>query len=181
MSPLHITDPSSGDAVGATDHRLNVSARTNTRAYYRARDNGLCFSWSAATYDYDAGDTILLVKNTHETKDLHFHHILVSGDTATEVIVHRPTAEVTTPTGTAVTGVNLNGNSNNVASASAKADETTNALGSTLFSFRMPANTPISIGLEGVISLGQNQSIAVDFVTNGAACNVTLVGYYEDE
>ena len=160
---------------------MNTSARSAARAYYNARFDGQAYSWQNLTYNYSAADTILLVKNTHATKKLHLHSIVVSGDAATEVVVHRPTSEVTTPTGTAVVGVNLNGTSSNVAGATAKADETTNSIGDRIISFRIPADTPIIIPLDDIISLSQNQSIGVDFVTVGAAANVTIIGYFEDD
>ena len=159
--------------------RLNMDSRSATRAYYLSRDDAQAYSWVNATYDYAAGDTILLVKNTNTTKVLVVEAVLVSGDTATEVIVHRPTTAVATPTGTAVTGVNLNGQSSLPASAVAKGDETTNSQGDIIVSARIPVNTPINLGVPGVVRLAQDQSIGVDFVTDGAACNVTITGYYE--
>ena len=158
--------------------RLNMDSRSATRAYYLSRDDAQAFCWTNLTYDYTAADTILLVKNMHTTKVLVIEGIWASGDTATEVVVHRPTTEVTVA-GTEVVGINLNGESSNVAQASARADETGNSQGSIITSGRIPANTMTPMGAPGVVRLAQKQSIGVDFVTEGAAANVSIVGYFE--
>ncbi len=163
----------------SSNNRMNVSARSAPRAYYNARVDGQAYAWCALTYDYDIDDTILLVKNTSASLDLHIHEIWLGGNVAGKVIVHRPTTIVATPTGTAVVGSNLNGASNNAADAVAKADETTNALGETLFSVRMPADDTLTLECQDIISLAQNQSVAVDFGVEGAACQVTIWGYFE--
>lgn len=176
-----LRDPNSSTGAGvSSDGRLDVSSRSAARAYYNARDRGQAYSWSALTYDYDIDDTILLVKNTSSSLHLHIHRIWLGGNVAGKVIIHRPTAVVTTPAGTAVTGANLNGSSNNVADAVAKADETNNVLGTTLFSLRMPADDTLVVDVDDTVTLSQNQSIGIDFGVEGAACQATIVGYFED-
>ncbi len=177
---LIITDGRSGKTAGVSgNNRLNVSSRSAARAYYNARFDGQAYAWAALTYDYDIDDTILLVKNTSSSLQLHIHAIWLGGNVAGKVIIHRPTTVVATPAGTAVVGTNLNGSSNNVADAVAKADETTNALGDTIFSVRMPADDTLEIHTDDIITLAQNQSLAVDFGVEGAACQATIWGYFE--
>ncbi len=167
-----------GESAGVNSlGELLTRSTTRSEMETVSQQSGLAFSWSNATYDYAAADTILLVKNTSSV-DLHVEAVLVSGDTATEVVVHSPTT-VTSPTGTAVTGVNLNRTSGKTAEATAIADETTNTQGNIISAFRMPANTPVGVGLEGALVLGSGDSVAVDFVTDGAACNVTILGYFD--
>ncbi len=153
--------------------------RSTTRSEMEtvSQNSGLTFSWSNVTYDYAAADTILLVKNTSAI-DLHVSDVIISGDTATEVIVHSPDS-VTTPTGTAVTGTNLNRTSGNVAAATAIATETTNTQANVVARVRIAANDEHVIELGGALVLGSNDSVAVDFVTDGAACNVTILGYFD--
>ena len=133
-----------------------------------SRDEGQAYSWSSGTYDYAALDTILLVKNTSTTKPLFITSISLSGDTDTRVVIHRPTTEVT-PTGTSVTGVNLSGpDSTNAADATAIRDETNNSQGSIIWSGEIQAaSDPYIVDLKNAVILGTNQSIGVDYVTDG--------------
>lgn len=180
-----VNDPN-GQAQSVTEAggkgRADVSARADAREYYVSRDEGEAYSWRNATYNYTAADTILLVKNTHTTKALVISSITMAGDSATEVLVHIPTAEVT-PTGTEVTGLNRNGNSSNVAAATAKGNETNNssppAAATIDFSTRIGADAPYHYETHDTLRLAQNQSVGVDFVTVGAAADVTITGYYE--
>lgn len=167
----------SGQNAGIKDNRLNVSSRINSRMYYVSRDDGIAFTWSNTTYDYDALDTILLVKNTSSTKKLVIERISVGGSTATEVIIHCPTC--TTPTGTSITGTNTNRTSANVAEATAISDETTNTQSNKITSVKINGSNSGFLNVNGAIILGQNDCIAIDFVTDGTACYATIQGYYE--
>jgi len=162
------------------DGRLHVSSRSGARAYYNAREEGLAFSWTNATYNYTAGDTILGVYNTSATKKLRIHGVYLWGDAATLVKIHRPTAASVTMAGTAVEGVNLNGSFSTPAPATAKADETGNTLGEILLTVGIVASgASVFVGLDDIVTLGQNQMIGVDYVTVGTAASVTIVGYFE--
>ena len=104
----------------------------------------------------------------------------MSIDTDSVATIHLPVTEVT-PTGTAVTGVNLNTTSQNVAEATAIRDETDNTQGSVIWSGEVyAASGPFCVDFDGAVILGKNKSIGVDYVTEGAACDVTIIGYYED-
>ncbi len=169
----------SGKKVNITDdNREDVSSRSNPRIYYISRDDRAAYSWTADTYDYTAADTILLVKNTSSTKDLVVQSIWFSGDTTMQVTVHRPTAEVTSPTGTAITETRLHGQAAD-AEATAIRDETTNSIGSVIWQGRVIADTTMILDLAESLRLDSNESIAVDFVTEGTACNVTILGFFE--
>lgn len=137
------------------------------------------YSFSNVTYNYTAGDTILLVKNTHPSKEMTIAKIWVSGDTATQVLVHVPVADVT-PTGTAVTGVNLKSPSSKVAVAVAIGDETNNTQGLVLWSQFIPAAEVVEVDCGSGIKLATNKSIGVDYVTVGAAALVTIWAYWKD-
>ena len=164
-------------ALVDSENHLHTAATMEPLITHVSHYNGLSFSWSNLTYDYSAGDTILMVKNTHPTLQLRINKVIVSSDVNTQVIVHRPV--VVTPTGTDVIGVILNGSYNITASAIAKANESTNSIANILCSGRILANTCSDIDFSGCLIVDQNQSIAVDFVTDGAACNVTIFGYYK--
>ena len=181
MSGMQIKDGTgSGYAAGVkADNRLQTSSVSISKLAHVSEEDGLAFSWTSTNYDYDAGDTILLIKNTG-TRHLHIQRAIFYSDTATMVVGHRPTATVTTPTGTATAGVNMNGTSNNAADATAITDESTNVQGAVLLNLYVPAGIPVQSDNEGAVILAQNQSFGFDFVTAGAAATITVLGYFED-
>ena len=160
------------------NNRLNTDAVTETEISFESEKNGMAFAWTSVTYDYAAGDTILLVKNTSSTNHLIIQNINMTTDTAT--IAHIHIVRCPTPTGTALTGVNLNSASANVAEATAKADETSNTLATTgiIRTSALEADKDNHILLEGSVILSTNDCIAIDYVTDGAAATVTITGYY---
>ena len=141
---------------------------------------GYAFAWSNVTYDPDAADTIILIKNDHTTKKLHIKGIQFSSDTASEVIVHLTDGATFTPTGTAIVGVNLNNAVGGIPLATAKGDETANTQGNIIFHTKVLANTPNHWDMNGAIILGTNQSIGVDLVTAATAAFATIWGFYSD-
>lgn len=169
----------SGSLAGVSlDNRLEVSARQEERIFYSSRDDGQAFTWVTATSTLAANDTLLLIKNTSKTKNLFIDSLLVTMASASVVTVHRP-ATVATPTGTAVAGTNLNGNSANTADATAIKDETTNALTVPLLKYQAVAATPIAFDLKGAVILGPDQSIAVDTVATQASFECKINGWFE--
>jgi len=173
-----INDPSGMFAKVNQDNMLHVYSVTNPRFADAAARHSQAYSWSNATYDYTALDTILLVKNEDPDRYLRIGPIWISGDTATEFIVHCPTCA--TPTGTAVTGVNLDRRSNNIAKATAIGNESTNSQANVILRGRGLANFSFDFDFFGAIVLGEDQCIAVDFTTDGGAANITILGYYQD-
>lgn len=168
-----------GSAQVNTDQRLNVEAVTETEFEFSSKSKGLAFNWVSGTYDAAANDTILLVKNTSSSKNLHIDGIWLSTDTETRVVIHVPTTEVTV-TGTTITGTNLNIGSANVAEASAARDETNNSQGNIIWSGEIQATgEPYFIDLSGALILNTNSSIGVDYVADVAACDVTISGHYQ--
>lgn len=161
-----------------SDGRAKVDARSE---FQRISDEkGEAFIWTNETYDYAAGDTILLVRNDHATKNLYVEKIKLHGDTETEVEIHIPTAAFTIA-GTAVVGEALNRLLDKDAStyATAKADETGNTQGDVIERVRIKADTDYKIDFGGAVKLKSNQSIGVDFVTVGTEAHVSIWGYYK--
>ncbi len=172
-----IRDPDSlkGATVNAEGQLVTFST-IESEMHRVSEHDGRAFSWSNVSYDYTAGDTILAVKNTSSVFALEVHSIFLSGDTATIATIHRPT--IASPTGTAVTGVNWNSKSNLAADATAIANEETNSQGSIFLNPQIEAAKQLIVLMYGSVILGQNQSIAVDYETNGAACYVTIVAFF---
>ena len=158
--------------------RFRTFATSETELSWASQQNGDAYTFMNVSYDYAALDTILLVENTSETKDLVIHRIFVQGDTATEFQIQCPIVSFT-PTGTAVTGKNINRRSNNSASATAIADETANAQGDIIFNGWIVAGAaPFGLPIDGSIILGQGNSIGIDYVTDGGEARVGIVAYY---
>lgn len=164
-------------SVDAT-HLLGVRAVTETELV-EASELGDSYSWSNVSYDYAAADTILLIQNTSITQTLMIDFFYIQGSTATEVVVHCPTIAFV-PAGTAVTGTNMNRTSGKSASAIAKANETNNTQGAIVFRGAIAAapSDPYVIALGGSLILGYGQSVGVDYVTDGTACRVTIIGHF---
>ena len=167
--------------VSPTGNRLNVSSRSDERIYYISRDNGDSYSWSSGTFDITAADTILLVKNTSTTQKLYITEMWFSSDVETRVQVHCPTVAFT-DAGTPVTGTNLNRTSGNVAAATANQDETNNAQGAIVWTGEIAiTGAPYHLILHDALILGQGDSVGVDYVANAAACDVTILGFFDVE
>lgn len=180
MGVLTITGSDNQESVHVDNYALRTREYSEFDAAVAA---GNAYSWSNLTYDPDAHDTILGVENNSSTQDLVIHEIQVSGDTATQFVVH--TSSAVTMAGTAVTGVNLNRNSNNTASATAKADETGNGQQAAsytgrLFTGRIAADGHEGIETDDAIVLPNDHMIGVDFTTAATAGNVTIIGYFRD-
>ena len=149
--------------------------------------DGAAYSWANVTYNADANDTILLVKNDSTTQNLHIDQIWCHSDTTTVVRVHVPrdgSGAVITPAGTTVTGVCLNFAKGNTASATAKADETdndiTNASSKIVWAGSIPADNSTPVLINSGLVIASTESIAVDYVEDVAEAYVTIIGHYEN-
>ncbi len=178
MTGIFIADgKGSGKPMEVLNHRGQVDAATSS-AFEKAAHAGLAFAWTNVTYNMDAADTILAVRNTSATKELHIVRAILSSDTV-QVAVFHITRGSAALAGTAVTGVNL-GTGGGVAEADAQGDETTNtAQGSIVSRCEMAAATNAEQTFEGAVILGTGDSFAVDFPTDAAIVYCTFWGYYE--
>ncbi len=164
--------------------RVNAANQLLVRAIVEpeiedASEGGQAYTWTSGDLDIDAGDTMLLVKNTSDT-NFHVTTIVLSGgNVATRYLVHFPSTDVTVA-GTTVVGVNLNTGSANVAEATAASDETGNvfAQANVINDVSLLATTSFTLHTEGIL-LAKNKSIAVDQVAESTAGSVTIVGHYE--
>ena len=136
------------------------------------------FVWDFPAYDYDAGDTVMWLRNDSEL-NLHIHHVYVYSDTATVLEVHRPIN--VTPAGTAIVDGNINFTSGVTAEGTAYQDETVGVKGTVLKTEYMAANSPVTLFKEEgyEIILGKNDIIAIDLVTAGTSTFGHIVGFYK--
>lgn len=171
------------NGAGQNEQKVNnegqalVFAVVEDELEHQSEANGLSYNWSSDTIDIDAGDTVLLIKNTSDNH-LHIESIsIANGSVASEYTVHLPTTEVTV-TGTTVTGTNLNTASANVADASSASDETNNTQGNVVFTRFMAVDSNEIINTRGLI-LGKNKSVAVDVVADTSESAVTIRGFFK--
>jgi len=149
--------------------------------------DGQAYVWANATYDPAANDTILLVKSTSATQNLHIDQIWCHSDTTTVVRVHVPrdaSSAVVTPAGTAVTGVCLNFAEDNTASAIAMADETDNDLSDAatkiVWAGSIPADNSTPVLINSGLVISSLECVAVDYVADVGEAYVTIIGHYEN-
>lgn len=158
--------------------QLTTAAVVQSEIEHESEENGTAFNWCSDTVDLSINDTVLLVKNTSSI-DLHIEYVEIdNGSVASEYTVHLPTIEVT-PTGTAVTGTNLNTGESEPAEATAKSNETNNSQGNVLRTVFLAVDIGIVVKTPGLI-IAKNKSIAVDVVANTSETSVTIVGHYAD-
>jgi hypothetical protein len=168
----------SGYRLRVNDHNMaRVYAMVESEISHMSENHGKSFSWQHY-YNYAAGDTILWLRNDSQTENLIIDEFVFCSDAVTQIIVHFP--EDTTQAGTAVTGVNMNRKSGNVAAATAIGDETGNTQGEILGSAFIPANMAANFKLQGAVVLGYLDEVAVDFVTVGTMGIANFRGYYHN-
>lgn len=152
------------------------------RALLDAVRDGDAYRITALSADIDAGDTVLLVKNTG-TRNFRVSKIIINGGNAASLYdIHFQDTATTAPAGTAVVPVAMNGRKDNGAGATdlnCKADETGySSQGTILEEAAVPAATRVEIDMDDFV-LGTNQAVAVDQVTESTSGGATLVGYFE--
>lgn len=177
-----IHDPDGQYAKVDSEHRLTVSAVNESILSHAARVEGLAFTWTIVSYDYDAADTILLVRNDSTTKMLYIDFAWAWIKTAGAILLQHPTATFTIA-GTAVTGVNMNTSSGVAGDATAKADETGNTQGDIIdMKYNAAAAGPgvEFLGRDGVIALGYHDALGIDAVAGGDECLASMHGYFHE-
>ena len=152
--------------------------------------DGQAYSWTNATTDMAANATILLVKNTSSTLNLHIDQIWCHSDTTTVIRVHVPRDasgnQVTPAGGAEITGVCLNFAKGNTAAATAYENETDNDITNTtntdsevIWAGSIPADNSTPVLINSGLVLPEGESVAVDQVENTGEAYVTIIGHYE--
>jgi len=165
-------------------NRLAVVSTSDSGFHHTSRDHGFAFSWTAVTADLAAAATAILLCNNDPDRYLIIDNIYLWCDVATQLKVHVPPFAAWS--GTAITGVNMNRTSANIALASCYANEVTNALAAATTIVTLHTNElttdqyAASINLYNALVLGYHDSVAVDIVEDSAAFEATIFGYFED-
>jgi hypothetical protein len=176
--PDTIKDGASGNVAGVDDeNRLKVYSTTEKEISHESETNKRAYTFTHS-YDYDAGDTIIWLKNTSSLYNLIIERVGLASDTTTKFISHFPNG--TTPAGTEITGTQLNRSSNNSADVQCYGDETGNTQGVIEVQGIIPANTTIILPYDGSVVLGPNDEFAFDFVTAGTLGMATIRAYFHN-
>ncbi len=171
-----------GNEVEVNDEReLVVRAITEPEIEHASGKLGSAYSWVSANTDININDTRLFVKNTGDTPLIMDSATFLPAATVAEYTINLGRA-TTTPTGTVITGVNLNATSGNVADATAFDDETAVADGDPIMwihTLPLATGPTLIVSLVGII-LGKNSYIQVNFETEETAGRVVLIGHFEN-
>jgi len=160
--------------------RLPVQASGESEFAASSWIDGDAYCWATATADIAATETAILLCNNSTTKHLHIVKAYMYSDVPTQLQWHFPAYP--TLAGTAITGVNLNRTSKNVAPASCYADETGNTQANIFMTVSTNEVTGDQRGLwldfESAIILYYHDCIAMDVVADGAAFEAAIFGYF---
>ena len=146
-----------------SDSRLNVSSRSDARAFYVSRDDGQYYVLRIEDDDAAASDLVAYLRNDSTTKKVHIRDIHISAENA--CTIKFAYGDATAATGTVVTPVNLNKSSSNDADVTAFGNGAVGGVtASTFFStIRIAAGETEEYDVS--LILGQNDNIVVEYDT----------------
>lgn len=168
-----------------SDGRLNVSSRSDSRAYYNSRDQGLYFSLSFNHPDAVNGEYSFYWKNTSSTKILVLQSVFINSDLGANCKLWFVTGAA--GDGGIITPTNLNTSSEHAAEATALEDGGGTTISGLVTAGiiaydKIPVDNREKMRPCDTIRIGQNKAIAleVDLVTSGTPHVFgTAYGYYE--
>jgi len=178
--PLQLSDGKGRGYTAAVNaqNELVVRAIVEPEVEHASSSLGSAYSWVSAATDIDTGDTRLFVKNLGSTP-LVLDRITLNGSNVIcewNILIGSAT---TTPTGTLITGGNLNETfSAKSADAIAYDDETAVADGTIIDRIWTPITNSIQHDLSGII-LGQDHYVQINQITESTSGSVVLVGHFE--
>ncbi len=179
-----ITDPNNNPpAKTSLDGRLNVSSRSDSRAYYNSRDLGKTYTWTSS-FSAATGQQIIYIKNISSTDNLYVTHIDVGGVNSGLFELFKVTSAGAAG-GTAVSGENMNlskGHGNSPDSeAYGDASVTGTLTGERLLLKRIPVNSSATIHTFNVVVVGQNDAIAITYTGATGIVDVSILGFFDIE
>ncbi len=160
------------------DGELEVRAIVESELEH-ASSRGDAYAWRSENSDIDAGDTRLFIKNTSD-KFLIFSYAIFTPANVVCTYDIGIGNDTTTPTGTSVTGTNLNGTVTIAESYVAYDDETAVADATPIVSVTTNTTESSRIELDGFI-LGKNQYLQINQETESTSGRVTVFGHFAEE
>ena len=178
---MQITDGTGyGYAAGVTsDNRLRAYAGQESEIAFQSRVNENAYSWTMSA-DLGADVCALYLRNDSSTP-LVIDKIFIWGSAAATYEIFVGTNKITVA-GTAVTGVNLNTESAELANATCTHTETGADAGGTLTliqTIQAGVASKETIEWNGALVLGRLGEVAVNVVTDIALTSVTILGYFQ--
>ena len=178
---MNITDGTGGGyAAGVTsDNRLRTYSGQESEIAFQSRVNENAYVWTMSA-DLGADKCAIYLRNDSDTPLL-IDKIFIWGSAAATFEVYVGTNKITVA-GTAVTGVNLNTESSEIADATCTHTETGADAGGTLTlvqTIQAGAAQKEIVEWNGALSLGRLGEIAVNVVTDIALTSVTILGYFQ--
>lgn len=156
--------------------QLNVHAVTNSFLQYESEANGNAYTWSTGSISTGGAktDSALMIKNTARGY-LHIDRIIISSTTNGAYDIRVTT--INNPSGTVVSGLNMNTQSGNVPDALSYYKETTNkGSGEIISSFFVGAYNPFTFDTRGLF-LSKNKCLTITSAS-ASTMSVTVFGHY---
>lgn len=160
------------------DGELEVRAITETLLEH-ASSKGNAYSFRSSNTDIDVGDTRLFVKNTSDKYLVGSYAVFTPANVVCTYDIGIGMA-TTTPAGTSVTAVNLNGTINISESYLAYDDETAVADATPIISVTVNTTESYILPLDGYI-IGKNQYLQINQETESTSGRVTVFMHFEEE
>ena len=139
-----------------------------------------------ASYNPDAADTIMAVRNDNETRDFFIQSVMIGAQDFTEIVIHRITAAYTSA-GTAIVAVNMSDLNANASELTAHGDETGNIQGDIITKFGIgqdadqTTNDSREVVFNGGLILKPGHAIGIDAVAATTLAWASVWGYFEIE
>ena len=167
----------SGKKAQVNDENELVTRSITESEIEHASASGKAYIWDSTEKDIDAGDTMLFVQNTSETP-LILDVATINGSNVICTWTMHTGADITTPSGTTVSGVNMNPKFRSVpADAIGYADETAVADGDIVCRVKTAISTTQNVDLGGFI-LERNHYVQFTQVTESTSGSVILRAHY---
>ncbi len=167
------------NASVSESNRLNVSAKSNPRAFYISRDEGLAFTISSVDESADAGDMVCYLKNTSTTRNMYIKQIHYGGDNAA---LWKTWIVSGVAGGTSITPVNLNLTSGKAAEAIAFGSNPVAGLAqdSLVGTHRTLAGAHSIDAWDDIIVVGPSNAIGIEYDTGTSGkAEVNIEFHYE--
>ena len=161
-----------------SENELVVRAITEQEIEHASAKLGSAYAWDSTELDIDAGDTMLYVRNDSDTP-LICDSLIVNGSNVICTWDIGIGSATTTPTGTTVTGANLNTASGNTAESTAYSDETAVADATVIARIKTGVSGHHVHDLTGVV-IGKNHYIQINQETESTSGSVVLTGHFEN-
>jgi len=161
-----------------SENKLRTYSTNEYEVSFESETNERAYTWTTK-YNVTAGDTVLWLRNNSSTLNLIIDLIILANDAITQVVIFSP--ENTTPSGTTVTGTNLNFGSTLAADATAYSNETGCSQANIIANASLSANVTALLPVNGAFILGYKNEIAIDFVVGSTSIGMaTIRGYYHE-